>query len=140
MLILLFTVMVYPNKSTHIVGVTIMDLPALLNRMKLWNSYSVVYADSRVYGCSECHDRKKGTQLRETPHGELCIECFLSLPPCSSCSTNIGVVQFAGQILCDECLNPSIPKDPELELYNLVYWNSGSLLYEAQIARLAWHD
>lgn len=116
-----------------------MDIPALLHRMKEWNRSPVVYADRRVYGCEICNDRKKETELRETSVGEVCIECFLSLPPCSSCGLEIAIQGYGYRRLCQKCLNPEpTPLERELELLHATRRHDS--VYDLQIERLVWAE
>jgi len=115
------------------------NIPALLDRMKSWQTSPVILADRRIYGCEICNDRKKSTELRGTVVGEVCLECFLSLPPCSSCGIGVGIMGVGRELLCASCLNPDpTPDDYEREFRRLVGRRDN--IYEVQIERLVWAE
>lgn len=64
--------------------------------------------------CLHCRRQGANYEIKDTPIGTLCLECWLDWPACEICGVGAresvynDAVTFKGQYLCAECLVPEI--------------------------------
>lgn len=85
-------------------------------RVTVWLGSPVHRKKSRYEACEICMSRGKDVELRETPVGIVCQDCWTLLPACDLCHTNPAILRFRGRWLCDHCLNPDMGEDDRSEI------------------------
>ena len=101
------------------------DSDLLAGRLRIWNEFQAVAVE---WTCDKC--RKMEEDLRETPVGALCLDCWLKWEECGECKVGAAMYTHRDMRLCLDCYLPPMTKEYlELEKMRFAYGRENQLYY-----------